>query len=524
MDRNVNSFRGGARASQVLRIMLVVALAVHLASAAFHIFFGALNVDEGFYSLAARSVMEGEIPYRDFAYAQTPLLPYVNGPLLSVTGYGLFQQRAVNGLWAFLAIVIAGYLVARRTHVVYGILLASVFSTTPAWMYFVHLGKTYAFVCFAVMLATWVFLDLKAGWKKYWLLSFLGILGTGCRLPAAPFFAVLWLAAFWQNHSPSRRDFVVAGAGLGLFSAALLLPFSLLSPGGSRFWPFAFQLASVLERKWHVQWDDSFKLAPIWWIMLVVIPVLAGLKRRFDRSPEIMVGAAAIVALATNLLPVGAYEEYGVPFILPLACAVACTLHALTVNGVVFRRRLVLAVLAALHLTAPPLLTRYRGTARADLISNWLPSTVPGFDLGLPVSLARARNVVEQLLPKGSPFIGPNLILAVETGRPVPSNLRLGPFTMTRDFDTDKARQLHLMTYPELTSIFEDPAVPLVAFFPAAPFNYNWSVPSFRSQPEAERQQWAELFRRDFLVVETSSQFLLLGRRNAVLAAPFNQR
>lgn len=506
------------RTSRALRIALILAIGIHVAAAAFHIFFGALNVDEGFYSLAARSAMEGKIPYRDFAYAQLPLLPYVNGPLLSVVGYGLFAQRLVNGLWALLALAIAGYLVARRTHPLLGIFLAVTFSTTPAWLYFVHLGKTYGFTCFAAMLATWAFWDLKPGWKKFWVLGFLGVLGTGCRLPAAPFFAVLWLAALWQNHAPTRRDFVQASAGLVFFAAVLLLPFYLLSPEGSRFWPFAFQLASVLERNWHVQWDDILRLAPAWWVGLVLVLLLCGIKRRLPRPAVLSLGLAALVVLAMNLLPVGAYEEYGVPFLLPLACATACGLFALTEEWPAGKKISLLVILGVFHLAAPPLLTRHRGILRADVISLWLPSTVPSFDRGLPVSLARARAVVERVLPKDSFFIGPNLILAVETGRPVPGNLHLGPFSMSRDFDPAKARRLHLMTYPEITAIFADPAVPLVAFFPASPFNYNWSVPSFHGQPEAERQQWAELFRRDFLVVEESSQFLLLARKTAVPA------
>ncbi|MEO7414855.1 MAG: hypothetical protein ABIZ81_16035 [Opitutaceae bacterium] len=518
MDRNLTDFPATFRASRALRIAVVLALAVHLASAAFHIFFGALNVDEGFYSLAARSVMQGEVPYRDFAYAQMPLLPYVNGPLLSWIGYGLFAQRFVNGLWVFGAVLIASYLVARRTHPFIGILLALTFSTAPAWMYFVHLGKTYAFVSFAVMLATWAFLEMKPGWKKFWLLGFLGVLGAGCRLPAGPFFAVLWIAALWHDQTPTWRDFLHAFVGLAFFAATLLLPFYLLSPEGSRFWPFAFQLASVLERKWRAGWEDIVKMAPVWWASLMLLPVLAATTRRVPRSAEIMVGFAALVALALNLLPIGAYEEYGVPFMLPLACAGALGIHSCTVNWHPGKRRALLVALGVWQLSAAPLLTHFHGTARADFISLWLPSTVPSFDRNLPISLVRARNVVEQLLPKESPFIGPNLILAVETGRRVPSNLRLGPFTMTRDFDAEKAHRLHLATYAEMTAIFADPALPLVAFFPASPFNYSWSVPSFRSQPEAERQQWAELFRRDFEVVESSSQFLLLARRNAIRA------
>jgi hypothetical protein len=510
------SFAGASHTPSALRIALILALAVHLTSTVFHVYFGALSVDEGFYAIAARSVMNGDVPYRDFGYSQMPLLPYVNGPLLSVTGYGLFAQRFINGLWGFLALAIAGYLVARRTRPALGVLLAVSFSTSPTWMYFVHLGKTYGFTALVAMLATWAFWDLKAGWKKFWLLGFLAVLGTGCRLPAAPFFAFLWLAALWQDQAPTWRDLFQAGTGLAFFIVVLLLPFFLLAPESGRFWPLEFQLTSVLEKKWRVSGEDLVTLAPICWMAVVLTLVLRAIRPRPRWSFAVMPGAAALVALAMNLLPTGAYEEYGVPFLLPLACVCAGELHALATNWSVSKKILLLTTLGAVHLAIAPLLTLHRGPVRPDLLSRWLPSTVPNYDHELPANLTRARKIVEQLLPKESPFIGPNLILAAETGRPVPRNLRMGPFTMTRDFSREKARRLHLMTYPEITAVFADPTVPLVAFFPSSPPNYSWSMPSFSNQPESERQQWAGLFQQQFLVAEESSAFLLLARRSAV--------
>ncbi|MBC7896442.1 MAG: hypothetical protein H7066_13590, partial [Cytophagaceae bacterium] len=82
---------------------------LYLLSAAFHIYCGAMNADEGFYAIAARPVMEGDLPYRDFGYTQMPLLPYFNGPILARTGYGLFEQRWLNAAWAALALGIAAW-------------------------------------------------------------------------------------------------------------------------------------------------------------------------------------------------------------------------------------------------------------------------------------------------------------------------------------------------------------------------------------------------------------------------------
>jgi len=43
-----------------------------------------------------------------------PLLPYINGAVMQFTGFGLFEQRLVNAIWAALAIALGASWVARR--------------------------------------------------------------------------------------------------------------------------------------------------------------------------------------------------------------------------------------------------------------------------------------------------------------------------------------------------------------------------------------------------------------------------
>ena len=65
-----------------------------------NLYFGDLNQDEGWYLYAARQVHEGELPYRDFAFTQGPMLPLVYSlayPLVErwgVAGGRLFTRRA----------------------------------------------------------------------------------------------------------------------------------------------------------------------------------------------------------------------------------------------------------------------------------------------------------------------------------------------------------------------------------------------------------------------------------------------
>ena len=201
---------------------LVVALAagLHVASAAWHVGFGGMNSDEGFYAVATRAVAQGEVPYRDFGFSQPPLVLYANCLPLSAVGFGLFAQRAVNGLWAALALALAARWLAGRTRWEWGVALAVGFSLSAPWMYFIHLGKTYGFTTLLVMLAAWAFLTLRAGPRRNAVLGVLAALGVGTRLGTAPFFGLLWLLALWPGRRATAREVLAAVLSAGLGAAS----------------------------------------------------------------------------------------------------------------------------------------------------------------------------------------------------------------------------------------------------------------------------------------------------------------
>jgi hypothetical protein len=148
------------------RNLVLLVTGLHLISATWHVWYGGLNADEGFYAIAARSVWQGDLPYRDFGYTQMPLLPYLNGLLMQATGFGLFAQRAINGLWGALTLLLAARWLARHTSATWALGFVALFSLSPAWMYFIHLGKTYAFTGLVAVVAGIVYTEDKAGLKK----------------------------------------------------------------------------------------------------------------------------------------------------------------------------------------------------------------------------------------------------------------------------------------------------------------------------------------------------------------------
>jgi hypothetical protein len=485
----------------------------YAALAAFHVTRGAMNVDEGFYAAATRAVWQGEMPYRDFGFTQTPLVPYLNAPLLGVAGFGLFQQRVVNGLWGALALLLAARAVARRGGVGWSLVLVAVFALSPAWMYFTHLGKTYGATSALAIAATVVFLEWAPGWKITFALSALAALGVGCRLASLPFFAMLWLAALWDGAMPRTRDVTIAVGTLLACLAAVALPFYLAAPEQSIFWTIDFHRISVPKKDWRLAWSDLVTFAPAIWGLASLAAGLGAVARRPWPYRETVVALAALLALATNLLPQGVYEEYGVPFLPPLAVAALLLLAPILAGWSRAKQMMFAASLLVAPLAIIPALNWQRlAPTQRQFPSAWLPRNAPPYNPSLADNLRRDTELIKRLVPEGAPFIGSAIILGVEAGRPIPPRLRMGAFTMSADYSAEQAQRLHLMTYSDFESLLRSMDVNVIGLHADPLFNFRWSVPSFTQQPAESVEAWNRLFARYFVVAGQDADFVVLAR------------
>jgi hypothetical protein len=205
-----------------------------------------------------------------------------------------------------------------------------------------------------------------------------------------------------------------------------------------------------------------------------------------------------------------------VPFLLPLAMAAA----AMVFDGVQARHR-TLAPAFAIALTcvqflAAPLVLHSWSADRETIASVWLTPHAPPFNPELPAELAKARQTVLAALAADAPFIGPNIILAAETGRSVPPDLRMGPFSFTVEIPPATAARLHLATHEELDRWFARPDVTLLGFFKRRELNYGWSMPTFGELEPEFHAQWFAPIRRDFVTAfDSGDDFVLMVRRPA---------
>ena len=155
----------------------------------FFILYGRINADEGWYLYASRLVYEGQRPYQDFAYTQTPLLPYVYGILQTIFAPSIYWGRittfALTTIAMIFSLAIAWRYAGRKACAITALLWA----TFTLGIYYQSITKTYALM---TLLFTLTFFTLTvridANWKAVFV-TLLVLLATLTRLSAL-FFAL----------------------------------------------------------------------------------------------------------------------------------------------------------------------------------------------------------------------------------------------------------------------------------------------------------------------------------------------
>ena len=294
----------------------------------------ALDPDEGWYAYAAERVMHGELPYRDFFFPQTPLLPYVYGPWFELFGPSWYSGRALSVVFAIgTGILVYRYLAVRFG---YWIALASVsgygFSVFVIDWYL--LVKTYSLTAFLVFAA--VFVVDRVGRPP----SPLAWLGAGVLLGLAVDARLLmilpafgFLIPLLRSSEPKRwkvRSLGYGGAGvaIGLLPAAFFLvraprPFlwdtlryhALRSPNG--FVGNFHQKLQVGERLMSLPTGEG-ALNPQF-LLLAVAGVASAAVFLLLRHPVPFPLVLAALIAAASFMPTPSYTQYfsvTVPFLL----------------------------------------------------------------------------------------------------------------------------------------------------------------------------------------------------------------
>lgn len=237
--------------SVVYRLSAILLSGCILLELLFLLFFRRINLDEGWYLGAAKLVYTGKLLYQDFAYTQTPFLPYVYGLFGQLFGNGLYQGRILTVILALVAWLLSAATAQRLAGKVAGLvclafLATSVFAATQ-YTY----TATYALT--AALLAGALYVSLL-DWREptrnvvttgLICLAVCTRLSTIVALP--PFLLYLWLT----NRDKMRALLWIGGTTLATLGLILGF-FWLRSPELMLYDIWGFHLDRILRTRWRL--------------------------------------------------------------------------------------------------------------------------------------------------------------------------------------------------------------------------------------------------------------------------------
>jgi len=213
--------------------------------------FRRINLDEGWYLGAAKLVYVGKVLYQDFAYTQTPLLPYVYGLFGQLFGIGLYQGRILTVILALVAWLLSAALAHRLAGKAAGVLclalLATSFFAATQYTYTATYALTAALLAGALYVSL---LDWREPTRNVVATSLICLavctrLSTIVVLP--PFLLYLWLTSRHKG-----RALLWIGCATLATLGLILGSFWLRSPELMAYDIWGFHLDRILRTRWRL--------------------------------------------------------------------------------------------------------------------------------------------------------------------------------------------------------------------------------------------------------------------------------
>lgn len=278
--------------------------------------------DESQYVAAAVLTMHGLVPYRDFAWLQTPLQPFAFAPLAWMFGAGVWPGlRLVNAALGLVAL--AGvYRAGRQGGARPGIALAAaaLFGGCDAFLFGAATARNdmLPLALLALALVSAMRLAACAGGRGEALLA--GLLLAGAAAAKASYAIPALGFGLWSLAAPRRRQ--AGWVALGALPALALVGWlAWLSPDGFRFGAIDFPLHAPAD----YYADRTGRLTPTAkaidlakFLALGATPVTLAAWRPARHPAERLLDVLIVAGLIAAVLPTPVWRQYLLPFLAPL--------------------------------------------------------------------------------------------------------------------------------------------------------------------------------------------------------------
>ncbi len=529
------------RASLILTALAALVTGILLATA--NLYLGELNQDEGWYLYASQRVSDGELPYRDFAFSQGPVFPFVYASVYSVVEkWGVGGGRVFTSTLGFLATILAAALAARLAPKPWkgeAALIAFILLSCNVYhSYFTTVVKTYS-LC-ALLITGGLYLLAFSGGKRGTCVSAASgvmlALASGVRLSSVVILpaAVIYLLMDSSNSRKAAPWMFVLGSGLTLL--AVFAPFLVMSGETARFWMLeyhtlrwtdGFMSSLIFKAGFISRFVQAYFVAAGIGMFILVRWWFTGRPQPFIDSPRnvrsfmvLLWGVAGIITIVHISAPFP-YDDYQVIIMPVISAALAAGLVSVaarmklpqdldenSVNGSGMRGLggFILGICVLASFSSP----LNQGWVVRDRDRIWWKIK----DKPDLVQLREAGAWIAGHVPQGNQLLTQDLYLAVEAGRAVPHGLDMGPFSYFPDWSREKAELYGVMNRGMLMELIRTADAPIAVFS-----GYSLSIrsPEIKELPVGEQKELWQIVNERYELVKTIPYFGHAGTELKIL-------
>lgn len=443
-------------------ILTVGALLVCLLLFSANIWLGNLNQDEGWYLYAAKSVSEGQLPYRDFTYTQGPVLPLFYALFYPIIRqYGVLGGRILTASIGFMTCLFSGWLAFRllaenKWRFAGGVATFMLIGLNVYQSYFTSIVKTYS-LCSLLLVGGFLALSY-ANRKMGRIIGFSALSGllmsaaAGTRFSAGAAMAVTGFYLLFRCRLKGWKHWVAYGAGGLVGLLALYAPYIMNALDGVKFGLLEYHTlrspGSLME---SLVFKAGFVSRFVQGYYLIVLLVLLYIILRLFRKPSkkscnsvLNTGAlwgAAVLLTLVHLAAPFPYDDYQVVVAPLIAIVVVVALIRWLSDQVDYTSARGLALITVLFLATTA------SAFSSPINQEWmvLRRDRIWWKMKNKSDLQKLRDVgrtLNQLAEPGDHLLTQDAYLAVEANMDVPDGLEMGPFSYYPDFDDERIKKV----------------------------------------------------------------------------------